>query len=238
MALKVDAVTAGYGQVEVLHQISITIDTGERVGLFGPNGHGKTTLLRAVSGLICPRAGQIHFDSNRIDGVAPKRIVGLGLIHVPQANTLFRTMTVLENLTLGAYSPRAWSERRANLLRVFELFPLLAERRDQLSRTLSGGERQMLAIGAGLMGAPTMLMLDEPTLGLAPRVKDTLARAIAAIAESGVSLLIVDQDVELLASLTDRLYLLEQGRIGLETRAGASLDEDKVLEMYFGLRPT
>jgi branched-chain amino acid transport system ATP-binding protein len=234
MHLEVDCLVAGYGNVEVLHGISIAVNQGEQVGLFGPNGHGKTTLLRAVSGLIRPRAGTITFGEERLSTLSPGQIVDRGLIHVPQGNTLFPRMTVLENLMLGAYSSRAWPVRRASLANVFALFPKLEQRQQQFCRTLSGGERQMVSIGIGLMGLPSLLMLDEPTLGLAPKIKDELAQAISEIAASGVTMLVVDQDIELLLEVCQRLYFVENGEMSLETQEGAQIDRRQILEMYFG----
>lgn len=232
--LEVDRVTAGYGKVVVLHDCSLGVGQGERVGLFGPNGHGKTTLLRAISGLIRPTSGEIRFDGTTISALSPRQIVDHGLVQSPQGNTLFPRMTVLENLTLGAYSDRAWAERKTSLERVFTLFPKLQQRQQQLARTLSGGERQMVSVGMALMGLPRLLMLDEPTLGLAPKIKDELAEAIAAIAASGVTMLVVDQDIELLLGVCQRLYYLENGRITLETREGERIDREQIMAMYFG----
>lgn len=234
MRLEVDRLVAGYGKVEVLHGISITVAAGEQVGLFGPNGHGKTTLLRAISGLIRTNFGSITFGGERLSTLSPGQIVERRLIHVPQGNTLFPRMTVLENLMLGAYSSRTWRERRGSLERVFALFPKLEQRQQQLCRTLSGGERQMVSIGVGLMGLPSLLMLDEPTLGLAPKIKDELAEAISQIAASGVTMLVVDQDIELLLAVCQRLYFVENGEVSLETQEGAQIDQQQILEMYFG----
>jgi branched-chain amino acid transport system ATP-binding protein len=234
MLLQVENLIAGYGKVEVIRSLSIQVAEGETVGLFGPNGHGKTTLLRTISGLIDPGSGDILFQGQSITNLSPRRIVELGLIHVPQGNTLFPRMTVLENLKLGAYSKRAWDKRSGNIKKVFELFPRLEERKSQFARTLSGGERQMLSIGLGLMGMPILLMLDEPSLGLAPKIKDELVQAIAEIVRSGVSLLIVDQDIELLFGLCRRLYLIEKGRVSLETQENKRIEQQEVLKMYFG----
>ena len=234
MRLEVERLVAGYGRVEVLHGISLAVGQGEQIGLFGPNGHGKTTLLRAISGLIRARSGSITFGGDRLQTLSPGQIVARGLIHVPQGNTLFPRMTVLENLMLGAYAARAWAARRENLARVFALFPKLEQRQQQLCRTLSGGERQMVSIGIGLMGAPTLLMLDEPTLGLAPKIKDELAEVIAEIAASGVTMLMVDQDIEILLGVCQRLYFVENGQVTLETEEGAQIDRQQILEMYFG----
>jgi branched-chain amino acid transport system ATP-binding protein len=234
MRLDIDRVTAGYGKVVVLHGVSLDVGQGEQVGLFGPNGHGKTTLLRTISGLIRPTSGSITFDGQSLTTLSPRQIVDRGLVQSPQGNTLFPRMSVLENLMLGAYADRAWSKRRDSLERVFALFPKLAQRQQQLARTLSGGERQMVSIGMALMGQPSLLMLDEPTLGLAPKIKGELAEAIAAIASSGVTMLIVDQDIELLLGVCQRLYYIENGRVTLETREGERIDRQQILEMYFG----
>src|SRR5713226_6148876 len=198
MLLQVEHLTSGYGKVEVVRGLSLQLDEGERVGLFGPNGHGKTTLLRTISGLITTRSGEIRFKGENIKGLSPRQIVERGLIHVPQGNTLFPRMTVMENLNLGAYTARTWSQRSQSLEKVLALFPRLKERKNQLARTLSGGERQMLSISVGLMGMPSLLILDEPSLGLAPKIKDELTVSIGEIARTGVSMLIVDQDIELL----------------------------------------
>jgi branched-chain amino acid transport system ATP-binding protein len=234
MLLTVEELRSGYGKIEVLRSISIQVGAGERVGLFGPNGHGKTTLLRTISGLITPTAGRVVFQDEEIVSLSPRAIVARGLIHVSQGNTLFPRMSVLENLMLGAYSSRAWPHRSESLERVFELFPILKTRSGQLARTLSGGQRQMASIGIGLMSMPKLLMLDEPTLGLAPKVKDELAAAINEIAETGVSMVLVDQDVELLLGLCERLYLVERGTVSLETKRGEMISQEDVLEMYFG----
>ena len=232
--LEVEGIEAGYGRTQVLRGLSLHLSQGERVGLFGPNGHGKTTLLRTISGLLRPWRGNIRLAGTGIAGADPRAIVDRGLIHVPQANTLFPEMTVLENLKLGAYAPRARADAAATLDRVLALFPRLSERRDQPCRTLSGGERQMVSIGVGLMARPAILMLDEPTLGLAPLIKDELLEAIRQVADTGVPLLVVEQDVEFLLSLTDRLYMLNHGEIELETSSDGGLDHARILEMYFG----
>jgi branched-chain amino acid transport system ATP-binding protein len=233
MLLQVDSVSAGYGRIEILHEISMNVDN-QRVGLFGPNGHGKTTLLRAVSGLIKPKNGRIRFGDADITGLPPQTIVSKGLVHVPQGSTLMPRMTVLETLTLGSYSKRAWPLRRKTLEQVLAIFPQLAERRHQYCNTLSGGERQMAAIGAGLMGCPKLLMLDEPTLGLAPKLRSELVRAIRSIAGTGVDLLIVDQDIDMLLGVCDRLYLIEEGRVGMDIADRSQLQHRDVLKRYFG----
>jgi branched-chain amino acid transport system ATP-binding protein len=234
MRLVVDNIVAGYGRIEVLHGVSFSVPVSGRVGLFGPNGHGKTTLLRAISGLIERRSGRVTFGDNDLSGVSPRRIIESGIIHVPQGSTLFPRMTVLEALTLGAYVKRAWPQRKESLEKVLSMFPKLAERRSQRCNTLSGGERQMAAIGIGLMGCPQLLILDEPTLGLAPRIRAELAQSIHAVARTGVSLVVVDQDVDLLLGLCENLYLIEQGRITLGVTDRGEFQHQDILRRYFG----
>lgn len=232
--LEVEDLATGYGRTQVLWGLTLALNAGERIGLFGPNGHGKSTLLKTISGLLKPWRGAIRLNGQSIGGIQPRAVVDLGLIHVPQGNVLFPQLTVFENLRLGAYGKRARPDREQNLERVLELFPRLAERRRQLSRTLSGGERQMLAIGVGLMGAPKLLMLDEPTLGLAPKLKDELLDAIAKISRVGVPLVLVEQDVEFLVSLTDRLYMINHGAVALDIASTDRLDHGEIMQMYFG----
>jgi branched-chain amino acid transport system ATP-binding protein len=227
-------VASGYGRIEVLHSITVEVSDGGRVGLFGPNGHGKTTLLRTISGLIRARRGRIEYGDHKLTDYSPRQIVDCGVVHIPQGSTLFPRMTVLEALTLGAFPARAWPRRYESLEKVVTLFPRLAERRAQHCNTLSGGERQMVAIGIGLMSCPSLLMLDEPTLGLAPRVRSELVTRIHAVAQTGVSLIVVDQDVDLLLGLCERLYLLEQGRITLDVTDRRQLQHEDVLRRYFG----
>jgi len=234
MRLDVSDLRSGYGRIEVLHGLSFTVDGSSAVGLFGPNGHGKTTLLRTISGLVPATAGKIVFDGKDITGASPEAVVDCGIIHVAQASTLFPRMTVLEALTLGAYRKAAWPHRKASLDKVFSIFPRLAERRSQHCRTLSGGERQMAAIGVGLMGMPRLLMLDEPTLGLAPKIRLELARQIALVAETGVSLVVVDQDVDLLLGLCPRLYLIEKGVVALDIQDRNELKHQDIIQRYFG----
>ena len=232
--LEIEDLAGGYGGTQVLWGVTLALNAGERIGLFVPNGHGKSTLLKTVSGLLKPWCGAIRLNGASIGGIQPRAVVDLGLIHVPQGNVLFPQLTVFENLRLGAFATRARPEREQNLARVFELFPRLAERRRPLSRTLSGGERQMLAIGVGLMGALKILMLDEPTLGLAPKLKDELLDAIAKISRVGVPLVLVEQDVEFLVSLTDRLYMISHGAVTLDIASTDRLDHGEIMQMYFG----
>lgn len=234
MLFQVEDLTSGYGKIDVVRSLSLHVDEGEHVGLFGPNGHGKTTLLRTISGLIPANSGKIIFQGDDITNLDARNIVERGLIHVPQGNQLFPRMTVQENLTLGAYVSRTDKYKSANFEKVFSLFPRLKERLRQRAQTLSGGERQMLSISVGLMAMPELLILDEPSVGLAPLIKEELARAIEEIANSGVTMIVVDQDVELLLGICERLYLIEKGTVSLETADVSQVDQAEILEMYFG----
>jgi branched-chain amino acid transport system ATP-binding protein len=233
-ALAVEGLSAGYDDFDVLSGIALSVGAGERVGLFGPNGHGKTTLLNALSATLPRRSGRVRFFGTAIERASPQAIVAMGLVHVPQANVLFPDMEIMETLELSAWTPRARAARAENLDRVLTLFPRLAERRRQQARTLSGGERQMLAIGVGLMAAPRMLMLDEPTLGLSPKLKDDLADAIAAISAGGMPLLIVEQDIAFVLALVDRLYMVDHGHIVREIDRRSGVAHGEIMDLYFG----
>jgi branched-chain amino acid transport system ATP-binding protein len=232
--LEISGLDAGYGQTQVLRGVSLKIPDLARVGLFGPNGHGKTTLLRAISGLLRPWSGQITFSGTRVDQLRPGNIVERGIVHVPQGNTLFPKLTVGETLSLGSYARRARANAKNNLDLVLTLFPRLAERRGQLCGTLSGGERQMLSIGLGVLTSPRLLILDEPTLGLAPRIKDELCDAIRRLSEQDMPLIVVEQDVEFLTGLADRLFMMEHGSIVLEVPPGGRLNHEEIMALYFG----
>jgi branched-chain amino acid transport system ATP-binding protein len=232
--LTVSDAIGGYGETTVLHTLNLSIDEGEAVGLVGPNGHGKTTLLNHISGLLRLESGSITFAGNDISRASTAEIVEAGFIHVAQGSRLFPECTVEENLQLGSYPRRARSKRKENLERVFELFPRLLERRTQLSRTLSGGERQMLAIGVGLMSQPRLLVLDEPTLGLAPSIKLELARQIGVIREQGMSLLVIDGDLSFVLGLTDRWDGVESGRVVMSGSSHSESAESEIVDLMFG----
>ncbi len=228
-------VRSGYGDTEVLHGVSIDVQPGETVIILGPNGHGKTTLLRTISGLLPVRGGEITFSGDRLNGRPPDAIVGLGVLHIPQSDLLFPEMTVLENLLMGAYLPDAWARRQERLQEIFAFFPRLEERQKQLARTLSGGERRMLAIGRGLMGEGRLLMIDEPSLGLAPVIIEELYRRIGEIKASGRSILLVEESAAHVELLADRVYLLETGLIVREGSPRELLADDALLRTYLGV---
>lgn len=232
--LEVRDAVGGYGETLVLKGLDLTVGEGESVGLVGPNGHGKTTLLAHISGLLRLRSGGIAFAGEDITHASSAAIVQAGFIQVPQGSTLFPECTVAENLELGAYPRRARAGRRRNLEQVYGLFPRLAERRGQLTRTLSGGERQMLAIGVGLMCEPRLLVLDEPTLGLAPSIKGELARQIAEIRAAGTSLLLIDGDLTFVLGLTDRWDGVESGRVVRSGSSSSASAKEDIVQLMFG----
>jgi branched-chain amino acid transport system ATP-binding protein len=232
--LKVTDLKAGYGGSEVLHSLSLYVENGETVVVLGPNGHGKTTLLRAISGLIRPTAGTVEFEDQVISGRRASEIVAAGVIHIPQGDLPFPELTVLENLLMGAYRPEAWKERKQKLEQVFELFPVLGERTDQLARSLSGGERRMLALGRGLMSKAKILMIDEPSLGLAPFLIDDVYQTIRDIKETGLSILLADENADHLEDLADRVYLLEAGTLVKEGKVDEMLQDEALLAAYLG----
>ena len=232
-ALNVVDVTAGYGSVTVLNRLSIKQQHGEHIGLFGPNGHGKTTLLRAISGLLPKQSGSVSFMGQDITTTKAHNIVAMGLVHALQGNTLFGDMGVAESIALAAFTKTARREKADNKEKVYSLFPRLAERRKQKAKTLSGGERQMLSIGAALMCAPRLLILDEPTLGLSPRLKDELTEALLEIRKT-TPLIVVEQDIQLLLDVTDRLYLISHGEVERTIDRDNAPDHREIMATYFG----
>ena len=233
--LEIKDLFVSYGDMNIIKNVSIHVDKDEVVGIFGPNGHGKTTLLKTISGLIKPKEGKIIFESKDLEKVPPHRIVEMGLIHVPQGAKLWPELTVEENLKLGAYSPSSWKKRYENLEVVYNLFPALKERRGKKCLTLSGGERQMAALGRGLMSSAKLLMLDEPTLGLAPLIRRALLEKIPEIRDTGVTLLLVEQNIVFASEFSDRLYLLENGEISLQGSKDEVLSNDYVRKAYLGI---
>ncbi|MGC8947475.1 MAG: ABC transporter ATP-binding protein, partial [Anaerolineae bacterium] len=213
--LRVEHLSSGYHRVPVLNDVSFHVREGEMVAIIGPNGAGKTTLLKTISGLLQPTSGRIFFNGREISGQLPHVINRLGIAHVPEGGRLFPNMSVMENLLMGAYGNREIL-KTGILDELFELFPRLKERRHQLARTLSGGERQMLAIARGMASRPRLLLLDEPSLGLAPLLVETIYDRLRLLRERGLTVLLVEQNIHHALSLADRGYVLENGRIVLE----------------------
>ena len=232
--LRLDNVSACYGAVAALRNVDIAVDAGEVVALIGSNGAGKSTTLRAISGLLRPTGGAIEFQGEAITDLSPEQIVARGIVHVPEGRRVFPRLSVDQNLTVGAYSPRAHGKEKATRERVFELFPRLYERRRQLAGSLSGGEQQMLAFGRAMMAQPVLLMLDEPSLGLAPVIVEEIARAIDHFRESGVTILLVEQNAELALTLATRGYVIETGSIVLADSSDSLLENPKVWASYLG----
>jgi len=233
--LRVERLRAGYGRVQVLWDVDLHVDRGEIVCLVGANGAGKTTLLRAITGVIPPR-GAVAFEGSRIDARGTAAIARLGIAHVPEGRQLFPGMTVREHLELGAaFVPGAWDHRTETLERVYTLFPRLRERERQAAGTMSGGEQQMLAVARSLMARPKMLLVDEPSLGLAPVLVQAVFAALREINRQGVTILLVEQNVRQTLLMVQRGYVLENGRIVLEGPGPALLANDHVKAAYLGL---
>ena len=233
--LELSAITAGYGEFTALWDVSLRVDAGEAVAVVGPNGAGKTTLMRVISGLVTPRAGRLVFDGQVLTGRPAHAIVGQGIAHVPEGRRIFPGLTVEDNLKMGAFPPAARQRYRESLEQVFALFPVLAERRRQRAGTMSGGEQQMLAIGRALMSRPKLILLDEPSAGLAPVMVLRVFDLVRQVRQEGYTILIVEQNVRQVLALADRAYLLDVGRIRHEGRAADLADEAFVRKAYVGL---
>jgi branched-chain amino acid transport system ATP-binding protein len=234
MPLRIDCATVHYNKVAALKGISMQVPEGGIVTIIGANGAGKTTTLRAISGLAKLSSGEIWFNDTRIDGMAPERIVALGIAHVPEGRRVFPDLTVEENLRSGAFLRRNRTAIAADLEMVFERFPRLRERRQQWAKTLSGGEQQMLAIGRALMSRPKLLLLDEPSMGLAPIVVQEIAHIIEDIRAQGVPVILVEQNAEIALRLADYAYVLETGSAALEGPARELHENDHVKRAYLG----
>jgi branched-chain amino acid transport system ATP-binding protein len=231
--LRADRLAAGYGETAVLHEVTLEVRRGEAVGVIGPNGAGKTTLFRTIAGLLRPRAGSVTWDGVRLDGRPPHEVARRGVVYVPAERELFPQMTVFENLELGAYPH---PDGREGLLdRVYHLFPRLRERRRQRAETLSGGEQQMLAIGRGVMTRPQVLLLDEPSTGLAPRLVAEMYRQLGRLREEGLTMLLAEQQVPLALAFCERIYVLESGRVVLAGPPEALLDDPALKRAYLGM---
>jgi len=233
--LEVCNVDTLYGKVQALWDVCLEVNQGEIVALIGSNGAGKTTLVNTISGLLQPASGSIVFQGERIDGLPSHEIVELGISHVPQGGKIFPDMNVRENLEMGSYPMHAWKQRAETFQQVYLLFPRLKERQNQLARTLSGGEHQMLAIGRALMSKPKLCIFDEPSYGLAPLLVKEMFRIIQNLREQGITILLIEQNVRHTLEIADRAYVLENGRLCLEGDCGELLQSDHVRKAYMGL---
>jgi branched-chain amino acid transport system ATP-binding protein len=233
-SLVLDDVSAGYQGTQVLKRLSLEVSAGALVTIIGPNGHGKTTLLRCISGLVRPTHGTIRLGATELHRLPPEAIVAVGVVHIPQGDLLFPDMTVRDNLLMGAYLPAANAQWRARLEHVYGLLPKLAERRDQIANTLSGGERRMLAIGRGLMADGKVLLIDEPSLGLAPVVIDQIYSAIGGLKRAGRTILLVEENATRVLGLADRVYLLDNGRMVWQGGAAELESRPELLATYLG----
>jgi branched-chain amino acid transport system ATP-binding protein len=233
--LELAGVTAGYGAFTALWDVALRVERGEAVAVVGPNGAGKTTLLRVISGVLAPRGGTLTFDGAALAGRPAYEVVAHGIAHVPEGRRLFPTLTVADNLKMGAYLATARAHYRESLERVYGMFPVLAERRGQRAGSLSGGEQQMLAIGRALMSRPRLILLDEPSMGLAPVMVLRLFDLIRRVREEGYTILVVEQNVRQVLKLVDRAYLLEVGRVKMDGRAAEMAEQDFVRKAYVGL---
>jgi branched-chain amino acid transport system ATP-binding protein len=232
--LKVEDVTCRYGRIEVLHGVSLQVARGEIVTLVGSNGAGKTTLMRVISGILPPAKGHISFDGVDIDRMAAHARVARGIAQVPEGRQVFAPLSVIDNLRLGAFRRRA-ADVPGEIERMFALFPALAERRNNAAGTLSGGQQQMLAIGRALMSGPRLLLLDEPSMGLAPILVDQILETVVALRKEGMTILLVEQNVNAALAIADRAYVLETGRIVLHGASAILADDPRVREAYLGL---
>ncbi len=233
--LELIGVDVAYGDLPALRGVDLVVEPGETLSVVGANGAGKTTMLRAISALLRPRRGEVRFEGERIDRLPCHRVVERGVVHVPEGRKIFPSLTVRENLELGSYTRAAKARRAESLSRVFVLFPRLQERAAQAAGTLSGGEQQMLAIGRALMTIPKLLMLDEPSLGLAPLIVQEIFQTIAAINRAGTTVLLVEQNTRQALALSRRGYVLENGRVALVGSGEELLGNEHVRRAYLGL---
>ncbi|HUW45738.1 MAG TPA: ABC transporter ATP-binding protein [Dehalococcoidia bacterium] len=233
--LEVSNLDVFYGKSQALRDVSLKVNEGEIVALVGTNGAGKTTLLNTISGLLRPASGSVEFLGKRIDRLAPHNIVQLGISHIPEGRKLFTDMTVRENLEMGAYTSEAWRRRKETFEQVYQIFPVLKERRKQSASKLSGGEGQMVAIGRGLMSNPKLCMFDEPSYGLAPKLFSEVLEVIKHLREQGITIFMVEQNVRRTLATADRAYVLENGRIVLEGKGKDLLQDEQVKKAYLGL---
>ena len=233
--LTVESLSVAYGGLTALHEISLVVRAGQFVSIVGPNGAGKTTLFKAISGTVPPIAGRITFDGHDLLAVAPWQRAHFGIAHVPEGRQVFGSMSVMENLEMGSHPQSGRRDWEGNLERIFALFPILAERRGQVAGTLSGGEQQMLAIGRGIASSPRLLMLDEPSMGLAPMVADLIFERITQLHRNGLAILLVEQRVAEAVQSCDFGYVLDTGRVVLAGNSQALLANDSIKSVYLGM---
>lgn len=234
MFLEVREVSTFYGKIEALKKVSLYLEKGEIVTIIGANGAGKTTILRTISGLLHPKFGKIFFKGKSIEKLPPEKIVSLGISHCPEGRRIFPTLTVVENLKIGAWTRKNKKEIETDIERIFSIFPILKERRNQSGGTLSGGEQQMLAIGRALMTKPEVLLLDEPSLGLAPKVVEKIFEIIKEINKQGMSILLVEQNANIALHIAKRGYVIETGKIILTDTSKNLLNNENVKKAYLG----
>lgn len=234
--LHVKNLNTRYGPIHVLKNVSLHVNQGEIVSIIGANGAGKTTLLVSISGLITPASGEIIFEGQRINGISPAKIVSLGIAHAPEGRQVFSPLTVMENLRLGAFARKKASEQEIedDIGEVFSLFPRLRERQDQTAGTLSGGEQQMLAIGRAMMAKPRLLMLDEPSLGLAPKLVEVIIKTVVDLNSKGTTILLVEQNARKALEISHRAYVLETGRITIQGPASELAEDSEIRRAYLG----
>jgi branched-chain amino acid transport system ATP-binding protein len=233
--LEVKSISVFYGRLQAIWDLSIEVKEHDCLTILGSNGAGKTTLLTTISGLARPATGEIYFKGVRIDHMEPFKICELGLIQIPQGRKIFPMMSVVENLQMGAYLPKPRKNARQNLEKIFVTYPVLKERSRQLAGTLSGGEQQMLAIGRGLMSEPELLMLDEPTLGLSPKLATDMLNSIRQLHDQGITVVVVSQETMQCLKIAERAYVLENGKVALEGSCSTLLADDKVRKAYMGI---
>ncbi|MDY6968696.1 MAG: ABC transporter ATP-binding protein [Spirochaetota bacterium] len=232
--LNINKICAGYDAIKILDEISLKIDQGETRSIVGTNNSGKSTLFKVISGLLKPESGEITFDGINITGMKPREIVDLGIILVPERRRLFTKMTVYENLLLGSFIPRGRKERQSTLEFVYHLFPVLKERSGQLSRVLSGGEQQMLAIARGIMAKPRLLLLDEPSLGLSPLIVQNIFSIFKQLNKNGVLILLSEQNAEIALKASNHSYVLSHGSVMLQGESKLLLDDNRLKDIYLG----
>ena len=232
--LKVEGIHTQYGKIKVLSDVSFEISPGEIVALIGTNGAGKSTFLKTLSGLVRPTQGRITFMNENIQGLAPEKIVGAGIAHVPEGRNVFARQTVMTNLQIGAFIRKDATEIQNDINRFFKIFPILGERRNQLAGTLSGGEQQMLAIARGLMARPKLLLLDEPSMGLSPLLVHEIFRIIGQLHDEGIAIVVVEQNVKKALKITQRAYVMELGKILYHGVSKDLMADDRVRKCYLG----